>query len=140
MSNRKKVEYIQQYIQEHIDLTNVELADQLNIHIDTVKYHIRKLGLQGMRPRRKRACTEHDEYVKAHFPFMSASLIAKALGIPRNRVLKIARRLNVKHAPKFIRSKYSYKNGNPFRENLIGQRFGRVVVQRQLGTNQYGHM
>ncbi len=141
MSNLKRVEYIQHYIQEHIDLTNAELANQLKVHIDTVKYHIRKLGLQGKRKRGKRVCTEYDEYVKTHFPHQSASLIAKALGINKSRVLKIASRLDIKHVPKFIRSNYSYKNGfYPIRENLVGERFGRLVVQRQLGTNQYGQM
>lgn len=28
----------------------------------------------------------------------------------------------------------------PIKENLVGQRFGRLVVQRQIGTNQYGQM
>ncbi len=141
MGTQKKVAFIQKYIQDHLDLTNVELANQLNVHIETVKYHIRKLGLQGKRNRRRITCTDYDDYITTHFPNQSATLIAKALGITKNRVLKIATRLGVRHAPKFIRSNYSYKNGcYPIRENLVGERFGRLLVQRQLGTNQYGQM
>lgn len=134
--NNNRVGLIQQYIKDNIALTNVELARKLNVSIDTIKYHIRKLGLQGARKRGKPFLIAHDEYIRQHFPLQSASIIAKALGISKNTVLQTANRLGVKHLPDYAKSKIK----RAIRENLEGQRFGRLIIRRQLGLNQYGQM
>lgn len=131
---RKRTAYIQQYIKDHIDKTNAELAKDLYLEVDAIKRHIRILGLQGIRPRGARKCLEHDNYIQKHYPFQSSSIIAQELGITPNGVRCAARRIGVTHNPGFERKPY------PITQNLIGQRFGHLVVKRQLGTNKHGQM
>lgn len=134
MSNSTRIAYIRQYIQENIALSNAELAEQLHISIGSVKYHVRVLGLQGKRKIGRPRTEMYDEYILQHFPHKSSAIIAEELGISRNGVLKYARRLNVTHDHDFN------KHRKPIKENLVGQRFNRLTVMRQLGTNKYGQM
>ncbi len=135
---RKRTAYIRQYIQDHLDKTNAELADDLQMEKGSVRYHIRALKLQGVRktlgyyPR-----TPHDEYIREHYPNKSASLIAKEVGMTPGGVRCAAYRLGIKHNPGYARVQCSHRQ---IGENLTGQRFGYLVVKRQLGTNKYGQM
>lgn len=130
---RKRTAYIRQYIQDHIDKTNAELAEDLYLTVGGVRSHIRALGLQGVRPRGRKSAGKHDDYIREHYPFQSSTIIAKELGMTSNGVKCTARRLGVKHNP-------VYKKDYPIKENLVGQRFGRLIPQRQLGTNKHGQM
>lgn len=130
---RKRTAYIRQYIQEHIDKTNAELAEDLYLEVDAIKRHIRALGLQGVRPHGCKPGGKNDDYIREHYPFQSSTIIAQKLGMTSGGVRNAARRLGVKHNSDF-------RKDYPIHENLTGQRFGRLVPQRQLGTNKHGQM
>lgn len=133
---QKKSEAYRQYIRADIHKSNAELAADLNLTVDGLKYHIRLAGLTGLRRRGRATHDEYDEYVIAHYPIESAEVIAEALGVSRNTVRHIAQRLGLKH-----NSDYKVRHRMlPIKEHLEGQRFGRLVVQKQIGTNKHGHM
>lgn len=136
MIYEKSNEY-RRYIRDNIqNKTNAELAADLGLSIDAVKYHIRQSGLTGVRKRGVIPNTEYDDYVKAHYQTESIGIIAESLGVTALRVKKIAERLQLKRSSQ---DKFKRKTP-PIKENLCGQRFGHLVVQKQIGTNKHGQM
>lgn len=123
---------IEAYILQHFPMTNRQFSQVLEVSIDVVRYHIKKLGLEGQRKRG--GIRRYDEFVRENYPSCSATIIAKKLGITPNTVNRIAKQLRITHNPDFIRIPY------PIKENLVGKRYGRLTVQQQLRTNRWGHM
>lgn len=132
---RKRTAYIREYILKHLDKTNDELADELCLEACSIKYHIRALKLQYKRPR-KRRCVDKtfDDYIAEHFPHKAAMRIAKEINKSTYFVLSVAKRLGINHIAGFS------KASHPIKENLIGQRFCKLLVQKQLRTNKHGQM
>lgn len=132
---REKTKQRCQYIRANIHKTDAELAEDLEVTKNTIRHCIRILGLQGIRQKGPRKCLQFDEYITEHFPFESAGVIAQQINKSYTFVLSVAKRLSLKHNQNFDIKPYP---PFPMRENLIGQRFGRLVVVKQLGTNKYG--
>lgn len=132
----KKSEAYRQYIRANIHKSNADLAADLGLTVDGLKYHIRLAGLTGLRKRGPVTYDEYDEYVIAHYPTESAGVIAETLGVSGNTVRHIVQRLSLKHNSDCkVRHRIQ-----PIKEHLEGQRFGRLVVQKQIGTNKHGQM
>lgn len=132
MSIRVKNAQIEAYILQHFPMTNRQFSQELGVTIDVIKYHIKKLGLAGKRKRGAKRL--YDKLVKENYPMNSASIVADTIGITRNAVNIIARRIGVAH-----NSNYR-KRPNPIKENLVGNKYGLLTVVEQLGTNKWGQM
>lgn len=125
-----------QYIRANIHKSNAELASDLGISIEAVKYQVRLAGLTGVRKRGAPINDQYDDYILTHYPTESAGIIATDLGLSLSVVRRIIKRLNLSRLP----GQTVHRKPTPIRESLVGQRFGRLVAQKQLGTNRHGQM
>ncbi len=132
----EKSERYRQYICSNIHKSNAELARDLGITIDAVRYQVKRAGLIGVRKRGAPIKDQYDDYIITHYQTESAGIIASNLGLSIPVVRSIIKRLKLSRLPDQTILHKPY----PIKENLVGQRFGRLVVQRQIGTNQYGQM
>lgn len=129
---KNESQIIEAYILQHFPMTNRQFSQALRVTIDVVKYHIKKLGLEGQRKRGR--IRRYDELIRKNYPACSAPILVKKLGITPNTINRIARQIGIKHNPDFIKAPH------PIKENLVGMKYGKLTVQKQLGTNKWGQM